>query len=83
MNKTIEDLLKEAKKLKSALNSDKIFCGHLSMFALIEEGADVIKKNIEQIGGSYVTEVVYRGYIFQTVSERPLRIGSISYFSKN
>ena len=53
------------------------------MFALIEEGADVIKKNIKQIGGSYVTEVIYQGYIFQTVSERPLIIGSIFYFSDN
>ena len=83
MKKNIEDLLKLAERLTKAFNSDKIYCGYFGIFELIQEGANIIKNNVQQVGGTYVTEVVYRGYIFQTVSDNPLRLSSAPSFSEN
>ncbi len=83
MKEYIEELLERAKDLEKTLD-DKLWCGNLGIIYLINElGAEFIKKNVEQCGGTYVTEVRYKGYIFQTVSENPLRFSPIASFSKN
>ena len=83
MKEYIEELLEQAKSLEKTLE-DKVWGVNLGMIYLINElGAEFIKKNVKQCSGSYVTEVRYKGYIFQTVSDRPLRIDPIPYFSRN
>lgn len=77
----LEKLLEIAKVHEELHNDDKTVCNLRDMLALIEDGARLLRSNIKQIGGSYITEVMYKGYQFITIHHAPIetKIRIINY----
>ena len=73
MKNSLEKLLVLAKFHTEAHNDDKTICNLMDMLALLENGARLLKSNVEQVGGSYVTEAMYKGYRFITVHHEPIK----------
>ena len=70
MKKSLEELLEIAKLQKEIFNDDKTSCSYKDLLDLLNDGAKIFRFNVKEIGGNYVIEAVYKGYIFQAVSDK-------------
>jgi len=69
----LEGLLKKAKACLEISGDNKALCETEELIAFLEAGARPLKLNTEQIGGSYVHEVLYSGVTFVYVTAKPLQ----------
>ena len=74
MKNSLEKLLEVAKLHTESQKDNKTSCSYRDLFDLLQDGARIMHLNVKEIGGNYVTEAVYKGYIFQAVEGVPLNI---------
>lgn len=80
MNRTIEELLHDAKLWKELRGDEKSYCHLNELMTLLKHGAYVKLLNREQMSGTYITTVVYKGHNFITVTSNPLQFEMIPKF---
>ena len=85
MKNSLEKLLEVAKLHTESQKDNKTSCSYRDLFDFLEDGARIIRFNVKEIGGNYVTEVAYNGYVFQAVEREPFNaINSLpTQFSEN